>query len=118
MMTLASMTLLAVMMRTLNQQPTIRGQGQDLNPQGQAPPIALGQGHDQVPARQVQDLGQDPETERDENILNLGQGQGHETDVAVHLLTRGHGTAPEVAEINTPGGRDPEFLNLASYQTQ
>ena len=73
-MTLASMTLLAVMMRTLNQQPTIRGQGQDLNPQGQAPPIALGQGHDQVPARQVQDLGQDPETERDENILNLGQG--------------------------------------------
>ena len=32
-------------------------------------------------------------------------GQGHEIDVAVHLLTPGHGTALGVAEINAPGGR-------------
>ena len=32
-------------------------------------------------------------------------GQGHEIDVAVHLLTRGRGTARGVAEINAPGGR-------------
>ena len=70
MLTLADMTLAVVTTRTPNQQPTIKGQGHDLNLQGQVPPVVQGQ----APARRAPDLGHDQETERRENILDLGQG--------------------------------------------
>ena len=68
--TLANMTL-AVVTTTLNQRPTIRGQGRGL--QGRAAPVVQGQGHLAV-VHPVRDPGQGHETERSENILVLGQG--------------------------------------------
>ena len=74
MMTLESMTLVAVMMKILNQQQTIKGQGQDQgqNPQGPVHPVVQAQ----VPVLQGQGHGRGLGhlTERSENILDLGQG--------------------------------------------
>lgn len=83
-MTLESMTLVVVMMRIPDRQPITKGLGHDQSPQGPVPPVVPGHGHgrglglDLVPALQVlgqgHNLGQDHETEREENILDLGQG--------------------------------------------